>query len=156
MSIDTLLGCEKRWVQAYYVAFVSCQPGIRQKSSCQKIARLLQGPGTAGMMEWRFQARVAIGHSKRRRPAAGLNALPPCVDGCAGWRVNGLSCAGRKPSSPSSGAWPTKGYRRATRRLPAWVTAGKGPVVPGRSRGQNQQVPGWLILLIAPSSGRHT
>jgi hypothetical protein len=47
----------------------------------------------------------------------------------------------------------------ATRRLPVWVTAGKGPIAPGRSRGQNQQVPqlpAWMIVLIAPSSRRHS
>lgn len=89
------------------------------------------------MIVWRSQARLTIGRRRRRRRAAGLNARSPCVDGMR-WRVNGLSCAWRKSDSRTLGQ--RRDYLRATRRLPAWVTAGKGPIAPGRSRGQNQQV----------------
>ena len=68
------------------------------------------------------------------------------------WRVDGLSCA---EGSPSFGAWPTRGHMRATRRLPGRVKARKGPISTGRSRGQNEQVPEWLIVLITVSSTRH-
>ena len=105
MSIDRLLGCEKRWKQQITSR---CQPGHQAKDSssrsCKKTARL-QGPGTAGMMEWRCQARLAIGRSKRRRRAAGLNALAPCVDGCAG----GLTGCHALEEGRLRGAWPTKG-----------------------------------------------
>lgn len=129
----------KRWTSRKILRR-GCQPDGGDQAKNRAVARnvqLLQGPGTAGMIVWRSQARLAIGHARRRRRAAGLNARPPCVDGVR-WRVNGLSCAWRKSDSRTLGQ--RRDYLRATRRLPAWVTAGKGPIAPGRSRAQNQQV----------------
>ena len=40
---------------------------------------------------------------------AGLNALPPCVEGCAG----GLTGCHALEEGRLSGAWPTKGHMRA-------------------------------------------
>ena len=120
----------------YYVAVVSWAHQAKNRAVARNVQRL-QGPGTAGMIVWRSQARLTIGRRRRRRRAAGLNARSPCVDGMR-WRVNGLSCAWRKSDSRTLGQ--RRDYLRATRRLPAWVTAGKGPIAPGRSRGQNQQV----------------
>lgn len=104
-----------------------CQPGHQAKQSCREKSPQLQGPGTAGMIVWRSQARLAIGHRRRSRRAAGLNALPPCVEGCAG----GLTGCHALEEGRLSGAWPSMAHMRATRRLPAWVTAGKGPIAPG-------------------------
>jgi hypothetical protein len=83
-----------------------CQPDGHQAKQLWELSRemsnRLQGPGTAGMIVWRSQARLAIGRRRRSRRAAGLNARPPCVDGMR-WRVNGLSCAVRRLAKPSFG-----------------------------------------------------
>ena len=104
-----------------------CQPGHQAKQSCREKCPPLQGPGTAGMIVWRSQARLAIGHRGGGGVPAGLNALSPCVEGCAG----GLTGCHALEEGRLSGAWPPMGHMRATRRLPAWVTAGKGPIASG-------------------------
>jgi uncharacterized caspase-like protein len=110
--------------------------------------KLLQGPGTAEYdgvaspgtaTHWTQHAEEACGRTER--------CLSLRLDRCAGGFTGCHALEGF--------AWPTMEDMRAARRLPAWVTAVKGPTVPGRSRGQNQQMLGWLILMIVPSSGRH-
>lgn len=130
-----------------------CQPGHLAKDSSEKTPRL-QGPGTA---EYDGVARPGTDgdRTQHAEEACGRLERSRSLRSRMRWRVYGLSCA---DGLPTSGAWPTTAMEdmRAARRLPAWATAGKGPIAPGRSRGQNQQVPSWLIVLIAPSSGRHT
>lgn len=126
---------------------------IRQKRACNCRDSREKCTAAAGSRDSRYDGVALPGTTRHwAQAAAGLNALPPSLRRWMRWRVDGLSCAG---GSPSFGAWPTKGYMRATRRLPAWVKARKEAIVPGRSRGQNQQVSEWMIVLITMSSRRH-
>lgn len=129
----------------------------KQLESCREKCPPLQGPGTAGMIVWRSQARLAIGRRRRSKRAAGLNARPPCVDGMR-WRVNGLSCAVRRPSSPSFGAWPTKGHLRCDEKTASLGNGWQGALRAGtltRTKQASASLADRLVL-IAPSSRRHT
>ena len=107
MSIGRLLGHEKRWKAGIITS--RCQPAHQAKQSCREKCPQLQGPGTAGMIVWRSQARLAIGHRGGGGVPAGLNALSPCVEGCAG----GLTGCHALEKGRLSGAWPTEGHMRA-------------------------------------------
>lgn len=126
------------------------------KHSCAEIP-CMQGPGTFRMMLWRCQALPTIGHSRRKRRAAGLNALAPCIHrmrwrtvrivmrwrySVAGCLANGRHSTAERLAESSPKTACLGNGRQGARRL-------------GRSRGQKQEEPGQPIVLIALSSGRH-
>ena len=94
MSIGRLLGSGKRWKQEYYVA-MSAGPSGKTELSREKST-------AAGSRDSRYD-RVALPGTTRHwaqeaEQACGRLERSPSLRRGMRWRVNGLSCAGRRPS----------------------------------------------------------